>query len=167
MGGSGGGLITASSRSASAAVIENEKKFINNTSEQVVLEAESIAFYKGVPVIKADLFEGSGFSCIVIFLDKEIVTNNAYGIQTLRHEYGHVKHLKQIGLPSYFSTVVVPSAVGAYLSNRGLLPVDYYSLPWEHIAERFGNVNGRTYEPWAGGIASGYWIYTYVIGLLR
>ena len=169
MGGCGGGgdWSIPTSKAASQQVIENEIAFFNNTSEEVVLKAEYIAFYKGVLVIKVNLPEGSGFSCGIIFLDKDLVQNDASGVATLKHEYGHVRHLSQIGVPRYLCTVVLPSAIGAYFSNRDSLPVDYYSLPWERIADHLGDVQGRTYEPWANNIASAYWLFFCVFDRIK
>ena len=69
-GGGGGYALTGATRSVQ--VLKTVKDVVMNTSEAVVerkLEKNSIAFYRGVPVISTDLLSGtSAFSLGVIVL---------------------------------------------------------------------------------------------------
>lgn len=81
--------------------------------------------------------------------------------KTLHHEYGHYEHLKQIGLVAYTVTVVEPSIVFYWLD-----PDNYYSLPWEYIADKLGGVNRGNYIENAETAASAYWWYFVVVGTI-
>ena len=136
-------------------------KFITNTDEKAVLQAEYFAFYNGVLVIKSDNPWGS-FSFGFILLNSASGGNPEEGIKTLRHEYGHYLHLRQIGVENYFSHVVVPSFTGAAMSHLGLLNMNYYDLPWENIAEQLGEVNRDGYSPWAEDAGFAYWLFSFI-----
>lgn len=139
---------------------------IDNLTELKVLsslEKNGAAFYKGVPVIHGIVQEDSGFSAGLIFLGSSVKANE-FGVSTLRHEYGHVLHLSQIGWESYFVWVLVPSVTNYF---RGVPYQDYYSQPWEYIADVLGGVkrtyNGLpyNYSPDAEARAQAYWQLTY------
>ena len=134
-------------------------KYVTNTDEQVVLDAKYFAFYKGALVIKSDNPWGS-FSFGSILLNTAGSTKQQR--QTLSHEYGHYLHMKDIGVQKYAVKVVVPSFVGAVLSQLNVLPGNYYDLPWEYIAEQYGRVNRGGYAPWADELGTAYWLYSFV-----
>ena len=115
---------------------------MSNTDEQAVLEAEYFAFYKGALVIKSDNPWGS-FSFGFILLNSN--ENPSQSIKTLNHEYGHFLHFLRIGPGKYASKVAAPSFACATLKQFGLLKVNYYDLPWERIAEEYGDVNRGGY----------------------
>lgn len=77
-----------------------------------------MAFYHGVPVIKVDFGNGhgGGLSFGIIILDDDY-ENNADGIEALNHEYGHIIHLRQVGLPVYALTTAIPSLISAGLTK--------------------------------------------------
>ena len=136
------------------------RDFITNISEEATfsyLDIYGIALYKGALIIRADLGQGSAFSLGIIVMD-DYYSANQEGIDTLKHERGHLSHLRQIGLPRYLLKVAVPSAIGAYLSNKNMLSVDYESLPWERIADFYGGVDRGDYESWADYQAFLYWL---------
>lgn len=56
------------------------------------------------------------------------------GINTIKHEWGHIIQEKIYGEYYYIKYVAIPS-----LCNRNP-DGDYYSLPWEHGADVFGGV---------------------------
>ena len=160
----GGGGSIATSKSASSQVIRKEIDFFNNTSEQIVLESTTIAFYHGVPVLKADLGNGSAFSFGMIVMDDDYVFDQL-GVNTLKHEYGHRLHMNDIGVVSYTMTTAIPSLICAGLTNVKILPNKYYySLPWEHIAEHYGGAQRSWYTSWSDDLATIYWIFTMVFG---
>ena len=159
-GGSGGACVAGGSKTWAEPFL-----FTNNTNEQLVfdhLDAYGMAFYKGVPVFMMDLpFEGSAFSFGIIVLDDayRCATNESFS-KTLRHEFGHAVHFRQIGGAAYTATVAIPSLIGAgasYISPY--IDSIYFSLPWERIADHLGGVE-RTYAPGANTIGSLYWIGT-------
>ena len=131
-----------------------------NTDETVVLRAKYFAFYKGIPVFKADLGNGGAFSFIIIVIDDNYTTNQK-GINTVKHEYGHWVHLSQIGPILYFITTAIPSLVGAGLNNAGRLPTDlYYNLPWERLADFYGGVHRPEHTDWSLVGAFIFWVHT-------
>ena len=160
MGGSGGGLITASSRSASAAVIENEKKFINNASEQVVLDAEHFAFYKGTIVIKVQAMDDNAFSFGIIFMGP-----NVSDPELVKHERGHVDQLLELGIADYLQHVVIPSTACFWMTEYGSFPDSlYHSMPWEYTANMYGGASFR-FTDWAEPVADIYWAYVKTVSI--
>ena len=104
--------------------------------EFTILNTNGISLYKGVPVVKLPFGGNVGFSAGVIFLG-DSVNADAQGVATLKHEYGHAVHLSQIGWESYTALVLIPSIVNFH---RGVAYADYYSQPWEYIADMLGGV---------------------------
>ena len=148
----------------SACEIYYTPKQKDNLEEQealLALNTNGYAIYKGVLVIKSDNPWGS-FSCGFILLNSKTIANPALAMNTLKHEYGHFLHLQDIGTPKYIRKVVIPSATGATLKHLGLLNMNYYDLPWEQIAEQYGEVERGGYASWAKAAATFYWIYTLI-----
>ena len=131
--------------------------------EITVLKAKGISVYNGVPVIKLPFGGDVGFSAGVIFLGDGVPANEN-GISMLKHEYGHVVHLSQIGWESYVTWVIIPSVINYH---KGVKYADYYSQPWEYIADKLGGVeraNGDApyvYKPDAKDGARKCWQFTY------
>ena len=83
---------------------------------------------------------------------------------TLNHEYGHFIHMVQIGSLAYSITVAAPSLISAGLSNvSDWMKNNYYNLPWERIADKFGQVNRENTPHWANTVGSLYWTFTAII----
>ena len=123
--------------------------FLTNEDEQTVLEAEHLAFYKGVPVVKVT--GSSSFSLGIIFMGDEGDEN------LLKHEYGHTKQLASLGFGDYLSYVVLPSVSCYWGTTWGFLPPEnYYSYPWEYQADQLGDAT-HTYQPWANVLSDVYW----------
>ena len=143
--GLGGGGFSPSGRSGG-----NFKSLVANTSEEKVLEAEDLAFYKGVLVIRVP--GDSAFSFGVIFFGEDINSVNL-----VRHEYGHIKQFQELGVIGYASYVAVPSIVCFCLDEADALPDGlYYNLPWEYKADAYGQVSWG-HEPWANYAGEIYW----------
>ena len=160
-GGGGGGSFYCgygSTREAKA-IIQREKDFYTNTDEQIVLESDGLSFYHGIPVLRANFGEGGAFSFIIIVLDDDYQYDET-GINTLKHEYGHKLHMDDIGVVNYLLTTAIPSLIGAGLSNAGIIDVDYYSLPWEYVANMYGNVSHNGYTSWADEAGVFFWTFT-------
>ena len=159
-GGVGNGL--KSSRQKAQDIVLREVNYLLNSDEQTVLDAQYIAFYKGIIVIKAPIEDAFSFGIIVM-------ETGATSKNLVRHEYGHLVHLKQIGLPAYLLTAFIPSVIGYW---SGVDYDDYYSQPWEFVADYFGGVNNRlasnkqpyAYAEWAPGAAACYWLITMIVG---
>lgn len=165
-GGGCGGIITGgvgtsrkTAKQQANDILQREVNYLSNTDEQVVLDADYIAFYNGVLVVKCDNSLGS-FSFGFILLQN--TANKAKQKKSLLHEYGHYEHLRDIGIMNYASKVVVPSVTCATLSHLGLLPAYYYDLPWEYIADQYGRVNRDGYSSWAGPVGFLYWLYSLI-----
>lgn len=116
-----------------SATVANLKKYMNNTDENVVLKSDFFSFYKGVPVIRTNGKRSGSFG--VIFLTRS--TNNLdYPEDTLRHEYGHVLQLEEMGLFTYSLCIFLPSWQMWGSDN-------YYEKPWEITADILGGVQSR------------------------
>ena len=175
--GSGGGCAYAAAAArAGANSAKKVKDTIYNTSitsVQANLKEKGVAFYKGVPVCMTDLtpFDGSAFAFGIIVLDDyyEDVSFDKFA-ETLDHEYGHTKHMQQIGLPAYTITVAVPSLIFAGISTAKIPGVsefifnNYYNFPWERIADYLGGVN-RGYATGANTVGTLYWLFTIRVGV--
>ena len=140
-------------------------EFIFNEDEQVVLDAECFAFYKGVLVIKSNaLGTGAASFGVIILGDGNTATNG--GIETVKHEYGHFVHYSELGSADYFLTTAIWSLWGAELTNQGVYPTKYYyDLPWERVADMYGGVE-RNYLPGTNENASTFLLITKIIGRL-
>ena len=133
-----------------------------NNEALETLSEEGFTSYNGVPVIKLPFGGNVGFSAGAIFLGNGVKAD-AQGVATLMHEYGHVVHLSQIGWESYVIWVLIPSVTNFH---RGVPYADYYSQPWEYIADTLGGVertNGNQpyeYSPNAQQEADEYYQFT-------
>jgi RHS repeat-associated protein len=128
------------------------------------LDKDGFTYYKGVPVVEADLPGVSAFSYGIIVMDPEYINNPKYDFEsTLKHEYGHIVHQQIIGLPNYTTKVAIPSLICASMrkSNK-FIDDNYMSLPWEHTAEILGDVNRGNYADWAGRAALIYFLWTLI-----
>jgi RHS repeat-associated protein len=127
--------------------------FVSNTDEQVALEADCFAFYKGVPVIKVDALGTSGLSLGFIFLGSKVRSP-----EVIQHEYGHTVQLSQIGVIDYLIFVGAPSKFYFDKTQQGVYSwSEYYDRPWELLADCFGQVD-RTYLPNVQRNAEFYWL---------
>ena len=127
------------------------------TDEEKALECNIFSIYKGVLVIRAPIGRMAGSFGFIVLGEK--IDSTSAGEDVLKHEYGHYLHLQDIGTVHYTITVVIPSTTGATLNLFGLLNCDYYSLPWEYIADLYGGVERSTYESWTEAVAEYYWTY--------
>ena len=141
-----------------------------NDNEQKVIEAHYFSCYKGHPAIKLPIGDNA-FSFGALFVGNEV-----HDTETIKHEYGHAVHFDQIGPIKYALFVGIPSLVG-YWSN---VPYnEYYSQPWEYIADSLGGVqrtNGSgpyVYSANARSSALQWWCFskypllTAIVGLMN
>ena len=140
-GGGGGGLGGGGPRQPTHVLeksVADAVKYVTNTDEQTVLDADDIAFYNGVPVAKLPIGTGA-FSFGIIFLGDNVGARSD-SIATVQHEYGHAKHYQMIGPLSYASTVFVPSVAGYHLGGKEYKN-NYYSYVYEYTANVLGKAN--------------------------
>lgn len=116
--------------------VEDAVEYVCNTDEQVVLESKFISFYKGVPVIRTPSGMRSG-SFGIIFLSRETSSNELSPEDLVRHEYGHTRQLKELGILNYLITVGIPSYLNLGEKWGG---GEYYNKPWEVMANVYGGV---------------------------
>ena len=137
--------------------IEEAIDYINNEDEQVVLDSEYFAFYKGTLVIRhSSDFLTSGSLFGVIFLNTEDVDET-----TVHHEYGHALQERELGTMKYMAAVFIPSAAYNLAARENpTLDTNYYDMPWEYDADARGNAT-RNHSPWAGKLAE---IYFAILG---
>ena len=123
-----------------------------NEDEQKVIDATYLSVYKQVLVIKLPMgYNGASFG--VIFLGDNITSKD-----TVRHEYGHTRQLKDMGLYLYIVDVAIPSVMGNLLDRSEKLPYDYYGSYWESGADELGGVIRRTNnQKWPDGSDSSIW----------
>ena len=121
-------------------------KFIFNTDEQAVLDAEYFAFYKGQLVIREDwaFTNGRSGSFIIMFLN-----SNETDVNTVRHKWGHFVQLLQLGIVEYTFSILLPSVLSDPYNKH------YYSNPWEITADIYG-VTNRNYTYLNGSAVWGY-----------
>ena len=128
-----GGIIPDKVREAEE--LEKQGKNLFNTSEKAVLAADDYAFYKGALVVRTNGVRSGSFG--VIFLTRE--TNTRKNPEdVVRHEYGHIKQLQQLGIIRYALCIGLPSW---QQWGKG----EYYSKPWEITADIYGGVESRTH----------------------
>ena len=73
-----------------------------NEIEKSALNASKVSFYKGAPVLRTSVMEGS-MSLGLIFLDKD------HGNAVLKHERGHNTQLMSMGLGNFLIQIAIPS----------------------------------------------------------
>ena len=146
---------------------DKQAKSITNTDPYAVLESDDWAFYKGALVIRASLgtinssLADNAFSFGVIVLGENISATQS-GVDLLNHEYGHYLHFLQIGVLDYTKYVAIPSVICSFLNEGNNLPVSYYDLPWEYIADYYGGVDRGNYSSITPYIAAVYDVITIV-----
>ena len=110
-----------------------------NTNEDKVLNSKYVSFYKGLPVIRSNT-DRSGNLGVIILNRMDENYKNRYGmdrVDVLRHEYGHSAQIAILGPTNYFISVGIPS--WKEWGND-----DYYSNPWENMANEIGGVKAGT-----------------------
>ena len=84
----------------------------------------------------------------------------------VRHDYGHTQQLKELGVFTYTTTVVIPSVTGYIIDVIvGMENELYYSLPWERQADIMGQAN-RLHTVWADKGANVYWTWSKVMSTI-
>ena len=107
-----------------------------NTSEKKVLSSNYISAYKGKLVIRTNLQRSGSYG--VLFISRKASKRSAPEDE-IRHEYGHTKQLKKLGLVKYTMYICMPS-----MFEWGSDSV-YYRRPWEITADIYGGVQSRSY----------------------
>ena len=109
----------------------------NNTSEKVVLDSHYFSAYRGKIVIRTLLKRSGSFG--VLFISK-YANKHKFPEDEVRHEYGHTKQLKYLGIVKYILCIGIPS-----LKEWGT-DADYYRRPWEITADIYGEVCSRKHK---------------------
>ena len=119
-------------------LIADIKNFnLKNSSERVVLKSHYFSAYRGKLVIRTG-FKRSG-SLGILFISK-YVDRKKSPEDEIRHEYGHTKQLKYLGVIKYILCIGLPS-FKEWGSDQ-----EYYRRPWEITADMYGGVVSRTYS---------------------
>lgn len=107
-----------------------------NSNEAAVLASQNVSFYKGVMVIRYGnaTTRGGGFSFGIIGIGR-----GETRLSTVRHEHGHHKQQRLMGIALYTPIVAIPSLISAA------------SRPGEHA--------NRWYERWATDWGNRGWIW--------
>jgi len=144
----------------------------NNTSEQVVLDANVFSVYKGRLVIKHEVQGATSaaiFKTMFINNTKNIYSPYYADIDTVKHEYGHTQQEEYLGTSTYIGSIAMPSLIGY---NQILSYEDYYSQPWERTADMLGGLdrtgqNGFSqYNANSDVVAKNYLIDAKVYGMI-
>jgi RHS repeat-associated protein len=120
--------------------VKKAYNYLTNTDPDEALDSSSVAFYNGTPVIELPFMGQSAFSYGVIFVGPGVT-----GTNTLKHEYGHKIHYDLIGPTRYLKNVGIYSILGFIVCGENGKDI-YYSLPWEYVADKLGNVNRSPYD---------------------
>ena len=155
-GGGGGGKGSGFATRKNKGFIEKTVDFLTNSNEEVVLEAEHFAFYKGALVVyHSSEYLTSWAWGGVIFLNRDSRNKT-----TLAHEYGHILREREYGTVKYTFSVFLPSSIYNIASRyNSTLYNNYYNMPWEYDAEVNGEVNrAYNYAEWAPDIRECYFL---------
>gem|GEM_PF-1194405 len=103
-----------------------------NDDESLVLSSSNISFYKSVFVIRygGKSTIGGGISFLVIGIGR-----GETRLSTVRHEYGHHKQQRLLGLGLYTPVVAIPSLISAATSSNNTHSNRWY----EKWATNWGN----------------------------
>ena len=131
----------------------------DNESEDVVINADYVAYYKGHLVIKTDLQIGFSFGIIFLSNDPSVQSNE------VKHEFGHTEQLDNLGVGAYITEVALPSVTAWVVYKLECLPFDYYTSPWESEADKLGSVGRKRPETRSWTESDGK--YNYLLDLLK
>ena len=106
----------------------------NNEDEEKVLQSYFFSCYKGTLVIRTNFDRSGTFG--IIFLSR-YVSNTPE--DDVRHEYGHIVQMRELGVLKYTIYIAIPSALK--LGNKL-----YYDKPWEISADLNGGVVSRVHS---------------------
>ena len=109
----------------------------NNCNEKLVLESNYFSVYSGKLVIRTKLRRSGSLG--VLFISK-CANQKPCPEDEIRHEYGHTKQFKYLGIIKYILCIGLPS-FGEWGSDR-----EYYRRPWEITADMYGAVSSRAYS---------------------
>ncbi len=128
-----------------------------NTNADNAAKAQVMSFYKGVPILRADIGSGRSGSFGIILINR-----TDKDADTVRHEFGHVPQLIMLGIFRYGVCIGIPSYQNWY--NR--TSWDYYQAPWDAGAEYFGGANNGALPLTAADKrrAMKYLLYSYFLG---
>lgn len=119
-------------------LIEDIRNFNRkNCSEKVVLESNYFSAYRGKLVLRTR-FKRSG-SLGILFISR-YANRRKSPEDEIRHEYGHTKQLKYLGVMKYILCIGLPSF------REWGSDLEYYRRPWEITADMYGDVVSRTYS---------------------
>lgn len=106
-----------------------------NTDEMSVIHANYFSIYHGVPVLRTKSPRSGSFG--IIFLRHAIdACRPEDAADELRHEYGHILQLRQLGLIRFALCIGIASW-------RQWGEGEYYQRPWEITADLLGGVITR------------------------
>ena len=119
-------------------LIADIKNFnLKNCSEKVVLESNYFSAYRGKFVLRTRLKRSGSLG--ILFISK-CANKKKSPEDEVRHEYGHTKQLKYLGVMKYILCIGLPS-FREWGSDQ-----EYYRRPWEITADMYGDVVSRTYS---------------------
>ena len=136
----------------------------NNEDEMKVLQSYFFSVYKGTTVIRVPSSRSGTFGAM--FLSWRLNADEE-GVNTVRHEYGHVIQMEELGVFKFIPAIGIPSIL-----ESGSKP--YYDKPWELTADVYGGVTNRTHSEEYTREAFEYlekyknfksWIYAMIQGL--
>ncbi len=117
--------------------LKSDMQLINwnpfNSDENLVINSKNFSFYKGTFVTKygdLDGRNGSGFSFGVIFLEKDASVN------LLKHEYGHIKQQRFLGLGLFSVMIAGPSFISYNFTSKSIN--DHMNRWYERWATEWG-----------------------------
>ncbi len=111
--------------------------------------------YNGVSVIEVPFLNDKAMSIGVIFIGDEVSSDK----RLIRHEFGHIIQLREIGLMKYLNFIAVPSVTYMALNELGFSSYgSYYDTKWECLADMLGGVR-RNHAPGAEIKATEYWLF--------
>jgi len=132
----------------------NNYSFLNQDAQKC-LDAKVFSSYKGTPVLKEDILDGSMSIFNTIFL-----LSSEERVEVVKHEWGHTVQQSLMGTPKYLIQIAVPSFIGA---NSNLNDDVYFSLPWERSADFFGGANNG---PYLDGLGFRVGLYLIMLSIL-
>jgi hypothetical protein len=135
-------VAVASGQATMGEVWNDIKKYsFFNDDETNVLQSKVFSSYKGTLVLKHNISGITSFSISNTIILNE--NNNIYngGIDTVKHEWGHIVQQSLMGTPKYITRIAIPSVISCIANPSSKL---YYSLPWERTADYFGGAERST-----------------------
>ena len=122
-------------------------RYVTGEERELLRDPVPVHFYNGVLCLRHPFqrFTSAASFCFLL-INSNRGRDRRYhaNAETLRHEYGHTRQAKALGVFRYWRYIAIPSMTGYY---KKVPYAAYYNQPWERGADVFGHVERTVHTP--------------------